>query len=417
MALMRFEVATGRSRSRGAAPRLDGVLEEYGRLLRGAIGGFCPRRLGVPYDDVEQEARQRLRRALSDEGPIANLASHAYRSAAAAAVDAMRRVRARRDHAGLTGVHPDREGGAEPAPAVPGPPAEDLAWRRRQARAAERALERLAENRRRVVGLHLQGFSAAEIGELVGWTEAKVRNLASRGLAELRARLQAAGADPQALEAALRAAARAAARRRDPTAGCPPAEALAELAAGDAPASRELAANHFAACHDCAEEYRAVVVLREWTAARLGRLAADSVPPPWALRRVWGTAVAAALLAAAAGIGASNAGLRGDGGRSGAASRLPFRVTVPFVYTVEVQDTQGRTRWSSAGLRPDAGGRIRLVLPRGLLAAECCRLRLAGRSGGTSTPLDEYALAMPTPGRRAPEGRTPTTRPAAPRRQ
>lgn len=51
----------------------------------------------------------------------------------------------------------------------------------------------LALNRRRAVGLHLQGFTSHEIGDLLGWTEAKARNLTHRGLRDLRTRLKGLG--------------------------------------------------------------------------------------------------------------------------------------------------------------------------------------------------------------------------------
>ena len=57
----------------------------------------------------------------------------------------------------------------------------------------ETALARLAENRRRAVGLHLKGLTTHEIGALLEWTEPKARNLVHRGLKDLRVALQALG--------------------------------------------------------------------------------------------------------------------------------------------------------------------------------------------------------------------------------
>ena len=56
-----------------------------------------------------------------------------------------------------------------------------------------RALDRLPANRRRAVGLHLQGMSSTEVGAILGWSEAKARNLIYRGLDDLRRHLRAAG--------------------------------------------------------------------------------------------------------------------------------------------------------------------------------------------------------------------------------
>jgi DNA-directed RNA polymerase specialized sigma24 family protein len=57
----------------------------------------------------------------------------------------------------------------------------------------ERALARLAENRQLAVGLYLKGMTSEEIGELMGWSEPKARNLAYRGLKDLRHELRAEG--------------------------------------------------------------------------------------------------------------------------------------------------------------------------------------------------------------------------------
>ena len=59
----------------------------------------------------------------------------------------------------------------------------------------EAALEALGDNRRRAVQLHLEGMTTAEIGALLGWSEAKARNLVYRGLADLRESLRAGGID------------------------------------------------------------------------------------------------------------------------------------------------------------------------------------------------------------------------------
>ena len=57
----------------------------------------------------------------------------------------------------------------------------------------EQALSRLQENRKLAVGLYLKGMSTEEISELLGWSEAKARNLAYRGLKDLRDQLRAEG--------------------------------------------------------------------------------------------------------------------------------------------------------------------------------------------------------------------------------
>ena len=74
------------------------------------------------------------------------------------------------------------------ADARPGP--EELARGAELGDRLARALDTLSQDRRTAVKLHLQGFGSGEIAELLGWTEARARNLTSRGMRDLRSRLQ-----------------------------------------------------------------------------------------------------------------------------------------------------------------------------------------------------------------------------------
>lgn len=56
-----------------------------------------------------------------------------------------------------------------------------------------RAVGSLAEGRGAVVRMYLAGYGRLEIADLLGWTEAKTRNLLYRGLADLRIKLTALG--------------------------------------------------------------------------------------------------------------------------------------------------------------------------------------------------------------------------------
>jgi len=79
------------------------------------------------------------------------------------------------------------------SPAAQSP--ERLAADRQTAQRIRGALSQLADNRRRAVGLHLQGFTSTEIGGLLGWSEPKARNLTHRGLKDLRRVLKHEGLD------------------------------------------------------------------------------------------------------------------------------------------------------------------------------------------------------------------------------
>ena len=169
--------------------RLRALLDEYGHVLRRAIRRAAPRELEAELDDIEQEARLRVWGAIQKETVLERPASYLYRLAVNATLKAVEKRRSRREQA------LPEEGGSGGAPpldeaSVPSASPEARAARRQEMEEVRRALARVAENRRRAVGLHLQGFTTREIGELCGWTEAKARNLAYRGLDDLRRQLQ-----------------------------------------------------------------------------------------------------------------------------------------------------------------------------------------------------------------------------------
>ena len=63
-------------------------------------------------------------------------------------------------------------------------------------RTVDRAMEDLHVTRRAVVRMYLAGYEREEIAALMGWSEAKTRNLLYRGLSDLRVRLAALGIGP-----------------------------------------------------------------------------------------------------------------------------------------------------------------------------------------------------------------------------
>ena len=167
------------------------VLDEYGRALRDAVTRVCRGPLGLHRDEIEQEARIRLWRALRRETAIVDLRLYLRRIVATAAIDAMRQIRSRRE---VPLERPDTEG--RPSSLAIDPPAIDPSPERvaaacELARVARRILAGFSTNRRRAVGLYLRGLSTEEIAALMGWSEAKARNLVYRGLAELREKLSA----------------------------------------------------------------------------------------------------------------------------------------------------------------------------------------------------------------------------------
>jgi RNA polymerase sigma-70 factor (ECF subfamily) len=159
------------------------------RFCGGPWPGCSPSKASL--DDVEQEARVELWRALQNEREISHPASYIHKVAITAALRAIRRAKARRE----TPLEPlEEELDSLPGASRP-PDPEGLARRQETLRKLDGALSRLRENRRLAVSLHLRGMTTAEIGEILGWSEAKSRNLVHRGLKDLRRELRAEGID------------------------------------------------------------------------------------------------------------------------------------------------------------------------------------------------------------------------------
>ena len=177
-----------------AEARFNAILDEYGVFLRRTIAHFCPKDLGIHFSDIEQEARLRLWRALQSEREIRDPASYLYRIAMTATLDAVRRIKAKREEQlRLAEDEGDNDGAPTALVSDPNRSPELEAERRQLASKVKAALARLPDNRRRAVGLYLEGMDSQEIGSLLGWSEPKARNLIYRGLHDLRAQLRAEG--------------------------------------------------------------------------------------------------------------------------------------------------------------------------------------------------------------------------------
>jgi RNA polymerase sigma-70 factor (ECF subfamily) len=131
-------------------------------------------------DEVEQDIRIRLWRLSEKAGALEQASSsYIYRAAMSAVTDLIRR---RRSGARGRVAIADVEG--ELAPASYSPAEAELVA------ALARALDTLDVPRRVVVRLHLDGKDRDEIAAILGWSEAKVRNLLYRGLNDLREQLR-----------------------------------------------------------------------------------------------------------------------------------------------------------------------------------------------------------------------------------
>ena len=175
----------------------NAILEKYGAYLRQTIARTCPKDLGIQFEDIEQEARLRLWRAIEAEREINFHGSYIYKIVVSVTINAINHAKARREEQLRLAEDDENEDAAEAptttltAGAENSPEAQ--AEREELLRKVEEAMARLPENRRLAVGLHLKGMTTDEIADLMGWSEPKARNLLYRGLKDLRKELRDAG--------------------------------------------------------------------------------------------------------------------------------------------------------------------------------------------------------------------------------
>jgi RNA polymerase sigma-70 factor (ECF subfamily) len=171
---------------------LDVVLQRFAERVRfiGVQHGLQ----GSDVEDLVQEVRLRLWKALeSGEKILGAPASYIHRTAVSAALDVLRRRRARRE----TAARLSRPSGLALLGESPSADRNLEAMELQQI--VGQAVDELIPARRSVVRMYLAGYGREEIADLLGWTEPKTRNLLYRGLADLRERLTEMGIGPEAM--------------------------------------------------------------------------------------------------------------------------------------------------------------------------------------------------------------------------
>ena len=167
--------------------RLEQVLRDFGARLGVLMRSYRLDRHGIDPDDVEQEVRIRLWKAISRDRSGAFHASFLQSVAATTVIDALRRSEVR-------AAEPLPEDDGEPGQlAESGVSPEQSATDDERMSGLQRCLAEIPERRRLPITLHLQGFSLQEIADVVGTSAEAARKLVTRGLDGLKSRLRELG--------------------------------------------------------------------------------------------------------------------------------------------------------------------------------------------------------------------------------
>ena len=168
--------------------QLEALLDKYSVMVRSVA-----RQRGLDAGDVDevlQDVRVRLWRAIRGARGLASSTAYVYRAAVSAALDCIRRRR--RAQAGSLTVTASWA-------VIPAAPerADRPAEQRELGARIEEALGELEPRRAAAVSLHLSGYPLRESATLLGWTEGQTRNLLYRGLEDLRRVLRERGIGPE----------------------------------------------------------------------------------------------------------------------------------------------------------------------------------------------------------------------------
>ncbi|HET6602620.1 MAG TPA: sigma-70 family RNA polymerase sigma factor [Xanthomonadaceae bacterium] len=180
---------------------IDRLLARFGARIRSLVEQHCGADQGLDPDDIEQEVRIRLWKALSrprpgqppgpesgDQDPVLP-ASYIQRTVVSVVVDGVRRAKVRE----TTPLPEEDERPAIYEDPIAGP--EQRAGIDQRLRCLESGLRGLAGRRRVAVELSLQGFAPQEVADLMGLTFDAARKLIERGMNDLRSRMSAYGMD------------------------------------------------------------------------------------------------------------------------------------------------------------------------------------------------------------------------------
>jgi len=171
--------------------KLERLLSRFGARVKAQIASNALSLHGIDPEDVEQEVRIRLWKALERDPNADFPASYIQRVVVTVMVDAVRRaqVRAAESLPESDGVDVRHEWHST----APSP--DSAALERQKVEAVAACIEQLPARRRRPLQLYLQGFGLQEVADISGLTLDAARKLIYRGLDEVKARLAVMGVE------------------------------------------------------------------------------------------------------------------------------------------------------------------------------------------------------------------------------
>lgn len=169
--------------------RLEQLLREHASRVRFLLLRHRLPQHGIDPDEIEQQVRIRLWKAIQRDRSGAFGASYIQRIVASTVIDALRRAKVRPSEPGseedqaLEGLYDED---AQP---------EHAASDDERLEILARCLDEIPSRRRLPINLHLQGYTFREIGEEIDLSEEASRKLVSRGMQALRQRLRELGVE------------------------------------------------------------------------------------------------------------------------------------------------------------------------------------------------------------------------------
>ena len=167
--------------------KLNELLQRFASRVRAQIASNTLSLHGIDPDDVEQEVRIRLWKALERDPNADFPASYIQRVVTTVIIDAVRRAQVR----AADPLPEPEDGGIELRATTPGP--EMQASDASKMEVLAHCIAQLPARRRRPLQLYLQGFGLQEAADVCGLTLDAARKLIYRGLDDVRTRMRDAG--------------------------------------------------------------------------------------------------------------------------------------------------------------------------------------------------------------------------------